>query len=60
MTADSEYRVHFVKQENGPQRRIRHGAVTLRAVIEKRTPNGCVLDKSGSAPLTWTCSNTMS
>ncbi len=45
MTAHSEYRVHFVKQENGPQRRIRHGAVTLRAVIEKRTPNGRVLDK---------------
>lgn len=46
MTADSEYRVHFVRQENGPRRRIRHGAITLHAVIEKRTPNGRVLDKT--------------
>lgn len=46
MTADSEYHVRFEKQENGPRRQIRHGAVTLHAVIEKRTPNGRVLDKT--------------
>jgi len=46
MTADNEYRVQFVRQENSPQRRIRHGAITLRAVIEKRTPNGRVIDKT--------------
>jgi hypothetical protein len=46
MTADSEYRVQFEKQENGPRRRIRHGAVTLRAVLEKRAPNGRILDKT--------------
>ena len=46
MTVDSEYRVQFVREENGPRRRIRHGAVTLRAVLEKRTQNGRVLDKT--------------
>jgi len=46
MTADGEYRVQFVRQENGPRRRIQHGAITLHAVIEKRTANGRVLDKT--------------
>ncbi len=46
MTAESEYRVQFVRQENGPRRRLRHGAITLHAVIEKRTPKGRVLDKT--------------
>jgi hypothetical protein len=46
MTADSEYRVRFVREENGPRRRVRHGAITLHAVVEKRTPNGRVRDKT--------------
>ena len=46
MTADSEYRVRFVREENSPRRRVRHGAITLHAVVEKRTPNGRVRDKT--------------
>jgi len=46
MTTDSEYRVRFEREENGPQRRVRHGAITLHAVVEKLTPNGCVRDKT--------------
>ena len=46
ITGDNEYRVQFVKQENGPRRRSRHGAITLYAEIEKRTRNGRVLDKT--------------
>ncbi len=46
MTTDSEYRVRFVREENGPRRRVRHGAITLHAVVEKRTPNGRVRDKT--------------
>jgi hypothetical protein len=46
MTKDSEYRVRFVREENGPRRRVRHGAITLHAVVEKRTPNGRVCDKT--------------
>jgi len=40
-----EYRARFVQQFNGPQRQVRHGDVTLRAVIEKRL-NGRVVDKT--------------
>jgi hypothetical protein len=40
-----EYRARFVQQFNGPRRQVRHGDVTLRAVIEKRL-NGRVVDKT--------------
>jgi hypothetical protein len=43
---DAEYQLRFVKQINGPRRRIQHGDITLHAVIEKRTPAGRILDKS--------------
>lgn len=46
MATDSEYRVRFVREDNGPQRRVRHGAITLHAVVEKLTPNGRVRDKT--------------
>src|SRR5659263_777626 len=40
-----EYRARFVQQFNGPRRQVRHGDVTLRALIEKRL-NGRVGDKT--------------
>jgi hypothetical protein len=43
MTKDIEYRLRFVRQQNGPRRRIRHGNVTLHGFLEKRTLNGRVL-----------------
>lgn len=46
MTTDSEYRVRFVREENGPRRQVRHGAITLHAIVEKLTPNGRVRDKT--------------
>jgi len=46
MIMDSEYRVRFVREENGPRRWVRHGAITLHAVVEKRTPNGRVREKT--------------
>jgi len=46
LTTDIEYRLHFVRQQNGPRRRIQHGNVTLHGVLEKRTPKGRVLDKT--------------
>jgi hypothetical protein len=46
MTTGIEYRLYFVRQQNGPRRRIQHGNVTLHGVLEKRTPNGRVLDKT--------------
>ncbi|MGZ8892596.1 MAG: hypothetical protein ACXW1R_06625 [Halobacteriota archaeon] len=43
MTKDIEYRLRFVRQQNGPRRRVQHGNVTLHGVLEKRTPNGRIL-----------------
>ncbi|MGA7471078.1 MAG: hypothetical protein WBW25_09655 [Halobacteriota archaeon] len=46
MTTDVEYRFHFERQQNGPRRQVRHGNVTLHGVLEKRTPNGRLIDKT--------------
>jgi hypothetical protein len=46
LTTDIEYRVHFVRQQNSTRRRVKHGNITLRGVLEKRTPKGRVLDKT--------------
>jgi hypothetical protein len=46
LTTDIEYRLHFVRQQNGPRRRVQHGNVTLHGVLEKRTSKGRVLDKT--------------
>jgi hypothetical protein len=46
MATDIDYRLHFVRQQNGPRRQVLHGNVTLHGVLEKRTPNGRVLDKT--------------
>ena len=46
MTKDIEYRLHFLRQQNGPRRRVQHGNVTLHGVLEKRTQNGRLLDQT--------------
>jgi len=46
LTADIEYRLHFVRQQNSPRRRVKHRKVTLHGVLEKQTPKGRVLDKT--------------
>ena len=46
MATNIEYRFHFVRQRNSPQRQVRHGNVTLHGVLEKRTPSGRLLDKT--------------
>jgi hypothetical protein len=46
MATDFNYRLYFERQQNGPQRRVLHGRVTLHGVLEKRTPKGRVIDKT--------------
>jgi hypothetical protein len=43
---DDEYKLYFVKQENGPRRRIQHGDVTLHGVLERLAPDGRVIAKT--------------
>ncbi len=40
-----EYRARFIQKLNGPRRQVRHGDVTLCAVIEKRL-KGRLVDKT--------------
>jgi hypothetical protein len=46
MAVDIEYRLRFVRQQNGPRRRTQHGSITLHGVLEKRTQNGRLLDRT--------------
>jgi len=46
MTADIEYRLHFSRQHNSPRRQVQHGKVTLHGVLEKRAPDGRLIDKT--------------
>lgn len=41
-----EYRLYFVKQENGPRRRVQHGDITLHGVLERLAPDGRVIAKT--------------
>lgn len=41
-----EYKLYFVKQLNGPRRRVQHGDVTLHGVLEKLAPDGRVIAKT--------------
>lgn len=43
---NDEYKLYFVKQQNGPRRRVQHGDVTLHGVLEKLAQDGRVIAKT--------------